>query len=67
MEKKMEKKTLKDAEIDLANAVYEATGMIEDWEIQGSVRGNGHHIRQLIAAEAILILRKRWLGDGKPS
>ena len=46
--------------IELENAVYKATGMIEDLEWQGKVIGNGHHIRQQICTFAVRMLISRW-------
>ena len=49
--------------IELENAVYKATRIIEDLEGQGKVIGNGHHIRQQISAFAVRMLISRWRHD----
>jgi hypothetical protein len=52
--------SLEDAKTELGNAVYSATGYVERLEYAGKVCGNGHHIRQEIAAAAQCILEERW-------
>lgn len=44
----------------IENAVYEASALFERLEWVNKVRGNGHHIRQNIAAKAGELMRERW-------
>lgn len=53
--------TFQDAETEILNSVYAATVLIEWLEHAGKVRGNGHHIRQEVAAAAAKILKERWI------
>lgn len=45
---------------ELECKVYEATKILEELEREGLVFGNGHHMRQAIAAEAVEMLKLRW-------
>lgn len=62
----LQKMTLQDAEAELKNRVYDATRLIEELEYKKAsdgrkrIRGNGHHLRQEIAAFAVKLLRKQW-------
>ena len=53
--------TLKDAETELSAQVYKATAILEQLESAGLILGNGHHMRQALAENAVELLRKRWL------
>ena len=53
------------AKVEVSNAVYEATRLIEDLEHTGKVLGNGHHIRQRIAQFAVDELTRSWAGEDK--
>lgn len=55
--------TLEDAEAHLSNAVYFATGLVEQLEHRKKVWGNGHHARQKIAQAAVADLRGRWKSE----
>lgn len=44
----------------IENAVYEAGALFERLEGVNKVRGNGHHMRQNIAAKAGELMRERW-------
>ena len=46
--------------IELENAVYRATYIIEKLEGQGHIQGNGHNIRQQITTFAVRMLVSRW-------
>ena len=59
-DEKLQNMTLQDAEAELSKRVYAATRLIEELEFAGHVRGNGHHIRQEIAAFAVKLLREQW-------
>ena len=48
--------------VDLSNAVYLATQLVEDLQYRGLVSGSGHHARQKIALAAVDELRSRWIG-----
>lgn len=52
--------TLEAAEAQLSTAVYAACRLLEDLENGGLVRGNGHHLRQAVAAFAVEKLKERW-------
>ena len=58
--------TLEKAKTELSNRLYEAAGLIESLEHKRSsaghkrITGNGHHIRQQIAAFGEDLLEKRW-------
>lgn len=55
------KAALEDAATDMSSAVYKAAALYERLENRGLILGNGHHIRQQLAREAVLMLRDRWL------
>ena len=64
-----DKMSLEEAEVLLSNAVYDAANIVERLEhadtkpgmfYSGKVSGNGHHVRQEIAAGAVKVLRERW-------
>ena len=55
--------TLDHAENDISQAIYAATELLEHLEGAGLVRGNGHHMRQKIAEQAVLLLRERWVNE----
>ena len=59
-DKELKEMDLETAQNELSNEVYAAAGIIELLEGQGKVRGNGHHIRQNIAAYAENLLKERW-------
>lgn len=46
----------------ISNLVYEATALFERLEGAGLVRGNGHHMRQKVAAFAQEMVEERWKG-----
>ena len=50
-----------DAAAEIANSVYEATSLYETLEYKRKVRGNGHHIRQKVAAFAVSLMEERWI------
>jgi hypothetical protein len=52
--------TLKDAQTELSNRVYEAARLLEELEYAGKVFGNGHHMRQQLCAAAEALLAERW-------
>jgi hypothetical protein len=54
--------SLRDAEVELSNLVYEATALIERLEGAGLVWGNGHHHRQRVAEFATNLLKESWRG-----
>jgi hypothetical protein len=58
--------TLEAAEAQLSNDVYAASGLLEDLENAGLVMGNGHHLRQAVAAFAVAKLRERWKAQIAP-
>ena len=53
---------LEDAVGRIENMVYGASELFELLEFAGPVRGNGHHIRQQVAAFAGNLMRERWIG-----
>jgi len=59
----LEKMDLGAAKAEVANAVYAATGIFEDLEALGKVRGNGHHMRQHISTAAEDLMAERWVGS----
>ena len=64
--KALEAMSLKDAQVELSNALYAASKLIEELEYTKNskgakkVQGNGHHIRQRIAAFGEELLAERW-------
>lgn len=58
--------TLEDACVEISNAVYESTAILERLEGQGHLLGNGHHARQKLAAAAVEDLKSRWKGSDSP-
>ena len=64
--KALEAMSLKDAQVELSNNLYEAARIIEELEYTKNskgdkkVQGNGHHIRQRIAAFGEELLAERW-------
>jgi len=48
------------AEFAVAYAVYDATRLIEQLEREGKISGNGHHLRQQLAAAARAVVDDRW-------
>lgn len=44
----------------IENFVYDATALFEMLEWVNKVYGNGHHMRQNIAAKAGELMRERW-------
>lgn len=58
--------SLADASNVLSNRVYESTRLIEELEYRKAedggkrIRGNGHHLRQEIAAFAAKLLKENW-------
>ena len=65
-DKELQSMSLDDASAIVINQVYKATRIIEELEYCKSndggkrIRGNGHHIRQEIAAFAANLLKDRW-------
>ncbi len=59
-DEKLQHMTLDDAVSNLSNRVYDATRIVEELEYAGRFRGNGHHLRQEIAAFAVKLLREQW-------
>ena len=64
---RLEKLTLSDTMNEISNVVYQATGLIEALEFttdpetgKPKIWGNGHHIRQQIAALAAEVVKERW-------
>lgn len=51
------------ASAKLSNAVYLACRLLEDLQVFGRLRGNGHHMRQAVAEFAANLLRERWQED----
>lgn len=66
-DEQLQSMTLEDASVEISNQVYAATGLIERLELckanDGSkrIRGNGHHIRQEIAAFAVKLIKYQWV------
>lgn len=54
---------LENAKALLESDVYAACKLFETLEFEGRVYGNGHHMRQQIAAEASKLLIERWIED----
>lgn len=54
--------TLEQAAARISNEVYNATALVEQLEGAGLIRGNGHHIRQKMAAMCEELFRERWNG-----
>lgn len=52
--------TLEEARREITNAVYAATALIETWEHEGMIVGNGHHIRQQAADNVADLVETRW-------
>ncbi len=52
--------TLIEARRQIMNAVYVATSLIETWQHQGFIIGNGHHVRQEAAALVGNLVESRW-------
>lgn len=52
--------TKEEAKRKISVAVYAATGIVERLEAEGVIIGNGHHIRQKIAAMAAELVAERW-------
>lgn len=66
-DEELQNMTLEDAKNELSNRLYEAAGIIELLEYKGSscagnkrIAGNGHHMRQEIAAFGEALLEDRW-------
>jgi hypothetical protein len=59
--------TLDEAKRQISNAVYAATSLVERLEHAGLLHGNGHHIRQELAAHAATVVAERWTEDVKAS
>lgn len=53
------KLTIEDIEIELSNAVYQAALWYERAEGAGLILGNGHHMAQELARDAVTRLRAR--------
>ena len=51
------------ANAEIESTIYAASGLFEDLEHKGLVRGNGHHIRQRVAAFAAGLMAERWKGS----
>lgn len=51
---------LEKAKTELSNRIYDTARIIELLGGKGKVRGNGHHIRQNIAAYAENLLEEKW-------
>lgn len=52
--------TLRDAQSELSNKLYEASRLLEELEHAGRVLGNGHHMRQHVCAFGEQLLAERW-------
>lgn len=65
-DEELQSMSLADASAKISNRVYAATGLIEQLEYCKSkdggkrIRGNGHHLRQEIAAFAAKLLKENW-------
>ena len=57
--------SLEDAKAALANAVYEASYLLERLEYAGKVNGNGHHARQAVAKFATDELESSWRANAE--
>jgi Mg2+/citrate symporter len=53
------KEKLQDIEVDLENQVYMAALVFERAEFLGLINGNGHHMAQDLAKEAVCRLHQR--------
>jgi hypothetical protein len=51
----------KDFEAHMSNRVYEACILFETLENRGLISGNGHHLAQKMAQEAVDLLKSRWV------
>ena len=58
--KRLEEMTLKDAQTEISNKVYEVCLLYEAFEHLGKVRGNGHHMAQYVATYASDLMEKQW-------
>jgi hypothetical protein len=52
--------TMRDAEVEVMNQVYQATQVLESLADAGKLDGNGHHIRQAAARLVGDLLKVRW-------
>jgi hypothetical protein len=52
--------TFEAAKAQVESDVYAAAILFEQWEDAGLLRGNGHHMAQHVAQEAVKLLRERW-------
>jgi phosphotransacetylase len=59
--------TLEEAQAKIQNEVYAATLILEKLEVAGLVTGNGHHMRQKVAAFASEMVKERWTGPRENS
>jgi len=53
--------SLEEAKNIISEETYTHSRLIELLENVGKIRGNGHHIRQKIAANAENLLKERWI------
>ena len=66
-DEQLQSMTLEAASAEIGNRVYAATGLIEQLEFRKAkdggkrIRGNGHHIRQEIAAFAVKLIKYQWV------
>ena len=51
---------LETAKVELSNALYLASRIVEDLEYRRKIFGNGHHIRQQISKFGADLLEERW-------
>jgi len=65
-DEELQSMSLADASAVINNRVYAAAGLIEQLEYRKAedggkrIRGNGHHLRQKIAAFATNLLKENW-------
>lgn len=57
-------KTLEEAKSQVSNNIYSlAVGLFEELECSKLIHGNGHHMAQKLAAEAVKMVEERWNKD----
>jgi hypothetical protein len=53
--------TFEEAKIEVENRIHQAAcAVFEDLEGSGLIAGNGHHMAQNLAAQAVEEVRRRW-------
>jgi hypothetical protein len=55
--------SLREAQVELSNRLYEAAQLVELLEYAGKVRGHGHHMRQQLCKAAEDLLAERWVEE----